>query len=99
VPSSELRAGLVLTGGGTDLDGLVDVAEQTLGVPVRKGIPHGIGGLTDVVAAPEWACAAGLLLYGRQSAATARAKSKPTRDLLSKFKSSLRALFPTSNAL
>src|SRR5512142_10354 len=37
IPTKELRAGLVLTGGGADLDGLVDAAEQVLHVPVRRG--------------------------------------------------------------
>lgn len=99
VPAAELRAGLVLTGGGSDLDGLLEVAEQTLGVTVRRGIPRGLGGLTDVVAAPEWACAAGLLLHGKPSARPAKAKTKGGTDFLSKLKSSLKGLFPSSTAL
>jgi cell division protein FtsA len=63
VPASELRAGLVLTGGAAQLHGLLEVAEQILGVTVRKGLPRGLSGLTDIVAGPEWACVAGLLLW------------------------------------
>jgi cell division protein FtsA len=100
VPGGELRAGLVLCGGVADLDGMLEVAEQALGVTVRRGIPRGIGGLTDVVSAPEWAVAAGLLLYGRQAAAVSRARAKSASGgLLSKLKGSLRGLFPNANAL
>ena len=96
VPAKELRAGLVLTGGGAELDGILEVAEQVLGVPVRKGIPHGLGGLTDVVAGPEWAVAAGLLLYGRASAAAPRSRGKGGKDLLSSLKTKLRGIFSSS---
>jgi cell division protein FtsA len=100
VPAGELRAGLVLTGGGAELDGLLEVAEQVLGVAVRRGVPRGLGGLTDVIASPEWACAAGLLLYGRGSAAASRKRSRGAGPgLLEKLKGSLKNLFPASTAL
>ena len=79
VPAGELRAGLVLTGGGSELDGLLEVAEQVLGVAVRRGVPRGLGGLTDIVASPEWACAAGLLLYGRGAAAAVPTRGRAAR--------------------
>ena len=88
-PAQELRAGLVLTGGGAELDGLLEVAEQVLGTTgVRKGVPRGFGGLTDIVAGPEWACAAGLLVYGRGAAAQVKGRQKAERSLLAKLKSS-----------
>ncbi len=100
VPAGELRAGLVLTGGGADLDGILEVAEQTLGVAVRRGVPRGLGGLTDVIAAPEWACAAGLLLFGWASAqAVGRRKARTAPGLFSRFRSSLKSLFSSSTAL
>ena len=100
VPAGELRAGLVLTGGGSELDGLLEVAEQVLGIAVRRGVPRGLGGLTDIVASPEWACAAGLLLYGRGAAATARRRNRgASPGFLDKIKGSFRNLFPSSTAL
>lgn len=99
VPAVELRAGLVLTGGAAELDGLLEVAEQTLGVAVRKGVPRGLGGLTDVVAGPEWACAAGLLLYGRQGASAIKAKPKTGPSIFTRLKTSLKSLFPSSTPL
>ena len=100
VPAGELRAGLVLTGGGSELDGLLEVAEQVLGIAVRRGVPRGLGGLTDIVASPEWACAAGLLLYGRGAAAASRRRNRgASPGFLDKIKGSFRNLFPSSTAL
>jgi len=62
----EIRSGIVLTGGGAELEGLVEVAEGIFQGPVRRGIPSGVGGLVDVVSSPEWATATGLLLYGHR---------------------------------
>jgi cell division protein FtsA len=59
-----LASGLVLTGGTTNLHGMPELAEEVLGLPVRRGLPRGIGGLTDVVKSPQHATAVGLLLYG-----------------------------------
>jgi len=59
-----LTSGVVLTGGGVLLDGLVEVAEQVFDLPVRRGAPAGVGGLTDVVASPAYATAVGLVLWG-----------------------------------
>ncbi len=98
VPSGELRAGLVLTGGGAELDGILEVAEQTLSVTVRRGIPRGLGGLTDVVASPEWACAAGLLLFSRTAAAAPKARAKSGPTLLNRLKGSFKGLFSRSGS-
>ncbi len=97
IPGKELRAGLVLTGGGADLDGIVDLAERSLSVPVRRGLPRGLGGLTDVVAGPEWACAAGLLLMGRSPAAPQRSKAGGGPGLLGKLRNALKGIFPSAS--
>jgi len=55
------RAGVVLTGGGAMLDGLVDEAEAIFGHRVRIGVPRALAGLTELVASPEWAVACGLI--------------------------------------
>jgi len=44
-----LASGVVLTGGSTLLHGMPELAEEVLGLPVRRGLPRNIGGLTDVV--------------------------------------------------
>lgn len=64
-------AGMVLTGGGSQLQGCVEVAHQELRMPVRVGRPQGLGGLGETLDHPMYATAAGLLLYGaRQTAMT-----------------------------
>ena len=60
-----LRGGVVLTGGGAQLDGLLEMSEQIFDAGVRYGLPRGLGGLVDVISSPTWATASGLLLYAR----------------------------------
>ncbi len=58
-----LASGLVLTGGCTNLDGMVEVAEEVTGLPVRRGTPQHIGGLIDVVSSPAYSTGIGLILH------------------------------------
>ncbi len=59
-----LASGLVVTGGASMLEGLPEAAEETIGMPVRRGIPFGFGGLKDMVSNPTYATGAGLVNYG-----------------------------------
>jgi cell division protein FtsA len=59
-----LASGIVLTGGSSLLPGMVEIAEDIIGLPVRLGIPRGVGGLMDVVKSPIYATGVGLVLYG-----------------------------------
>lgn len=58
-----LGGGIVLTGGASNLDGLIEMGEFIFDIPVRRGAPREIGGLTDVVKSGEFSAAVGLLLY------------------------------------
>jgi len=60
----QLNAGLVLTGGGSLIEGLPELAEQRFGLPVRLGQPTGVDGLVDIVSSPIYSTAVGLVLYG-----------------------------------
>jgi len=60
----QLCSGIVLTGGGAMMDGLLDVAERTIDLPVRIGVPEGVGGLTERISSPAYATAVGLVLHG-----------------------------------
>jgi cell division protein FtsA len=62
-----LNSGVVLTGGGSILEGLPEIAEQIFDMPVRRGTPSGIGGLVDVVASPVYSTAVGLVLCGHHN--------------------------------
>ncbi|OGT67694.1 MAG: hypothetical protein A3J38_02895 [Gammaproteobacteria bacterium RIFCSPHIGHO2_12_FULL_45_9] len=61
-----LAAGIVLTGGATRAPGVLELAEQILGMPVRLGLPQHIQGLLDVRENPSYATGVGLLLHGWQ---------------------------------
>ncbi len=61
-----LPSGVVITGGSTLLDGMPEMAEQVLCLPVRRGAPVGVGGLVDVVKSPSYATGVGLVKYGAE---------------------------------
>ncbi|MDX9723173.1 MAG: cell division protein FtsA [Myxococcota bacterium] len=60
----QLSSGVVLTGGTAILDGIPELAEQILQLPVRRGLPRRVGGLVDVVRSPKFSTAVGLVGYG-----------------------------------
>lgn len=61
-----IPAGIVLTGGSSKMEGLIELAEEVFHMPVRLGVPQGVSGLVDVVRNPIHATGVGLLLYGQQ---------------------------------
>ncbi|MCG6865968.1 MAG: cell division protein FtsA [Thiogranum sp.] len=62
-----IAAGIVLTGGSSKIEGLVDLAEEVFHMPVRLGVPQSVMGLADVVRNPIYATGVGLLLFGSQN--------------------------------
>lgn len=60
-----LSSGIVLTGGSSVMQGMVELGEEIFHMPVRLGVPRYAGGLSDVVRSPRYATAVGLLLEGR----------------------------------
>jgi cell division protein FtsA len=90
-----LGAGVVLTGGGSLLDGLPDLGERVFQLPVRRGAPIGIGGLVEVVGSPGCATAVGLALYGASMAEVlvARQEADAGAGLLQRFKRFLTDIF------
>ena len=78
----QLNAGLVLTGGGSLVDGFPELTEQRFGLPVRSGQPIGIEGLIDIVSSPIYSTAVGLVLYGHYN-----------RDVVTHFKPNGSGLF------
>ena len=60
-----LPAGIILTGGGAQAPGIVELAREVFALPVRVGTPgEALTGLVDSVESPRMAVPAGLLLYG-----------------------------------
>ncbi|PCH85243.1 MAG: cell division protein FtsA [Piscirickettsiaceae bacterium] len=64
---SIVAAGVVLTGGSSKVEGLVELAEEVFHMPVRLGCPQYVSGLNDVVRNPIYATGVGLLLFGQQN--------------------------------
>ena len=59
-----LAAGVVFTGGTSQLPGLTALAEERFGLPCRLGHPRNVRGLADIVQSPQFATGVGLMLYG-----------------------------------
>lgn len=74
----DIRSGVVVVGGGAEMDGMIEMIEQVFNQQVRKGLPRGLGGLSDTVAGPEWATAAGLLMWAWK-AKVSRERKRPRR--------------------
>ena len=59
-----IAAGIVLTGGTSKMEGVVELAEEIFHMPVRLASPQGVTGLADIVNNPMYATGVGLLMYG-----------------------------------
>ncbi|MEX2335115.1 MAG: cell division protein FtsA, partial [Pseudohongiella sp.] len=59
-----LAAGIVLTGGTSKMEGVIELAEEIFHMPVRIGMPQSVKGLADIVRNPIYSTGVGLLLYG-----------------------------------
>jgi cell division protein FtsA len=65
-----IAAGIVLTGGTSKMEGVVELAEEIFHMPVRLASPQGVSGLADVVNNPMYATGVGLLMYGLKQQTT-----------------------------
>ncbi len=59
-----LPAGVVLTGAGVKMPGVIDIARETLNLPVQIGFPQNFDGVVDKIDDPAYATAIGLILWG-----------------------------------
>jgi cell division protein FtsA len=98
----QLSSGVVLTGGGSLLNGMAEIAEQVFDAPVRLGYPERdrFGGLVEDIQSPAWAAAAGLCLTGQRTksaemrASLARAQGAGGLGaLVSKFRNRFGGIF------
>ncbi len=67
-----MAAGIVLTGGASNVNGAIELAELCFEMPVRKGCAHHVAGLAEVTENPSFATGVGLLLHGFQQQYDAR---------------------------
>ena len=61
-----VASGIVLTGGASKMEGVIDLAEEIFHMPVSLGLPRNVVGLKDIVRNPVYATGVGLLQYGKQ---------------------------------
>jgi len=59
-----LPAGAVLTGAGVKMPGAIDLARDTLNLPVQIGFPQNFEGVVDRIDDPAYATAIGLVVWG-----------------------------------
>ena len=71
---SQIPAGIVLTGGGSHLRGLAELAERVFNLPARVAVPRGLADMSEEVSRPEYATAVGLVLYGARTRRVAGAR-------------------------
>jgi cell division protein FtsA len=88
-----LGAGMVITGGGARLNGLVSVADSVVRIPARIGSPLGIANLPAHLAEPEYAVALGGLMYAYRSRLSRGGQAETG------FRAKLRSLFQTASVL
>jgi len=72
-PPVRIPAGLVVTGGAALLPGILELAEQRFGLPVRLGTPRVAGAFGSVVDSPVYATAVGLVAFADEVDGRARA--------------------------
>ena len=75
--NTRVPSGVVITGGGAETVGVVESAKRMLSLPVRVGVPKGVGGLIDDIMSPPFASVVGLIHYG--------AKQSPSSEGLTSF--------------
>ncbi len=91
-------AGIVLTGGTSKMEGVVELAEEIFHMPVRVGCPQMVQGLTDIVRNPIYATSVGLLQYGMEhqgepGSLAAGKSGGSTESLLSRVRAWLQSNF------
>ena len=88
-----LRAGAVITGGGSQLDGLKEIAESILRMPVRIGKPERLTGMADSLKSPSFSTSIGLLRMGLMMDSASGQDAQDTPAFSFNFAGMLQGLF------
>jgi cell division protein FtsA len=92
-----LPAGVVLTGGASQLQGAAELGREVLQMPVRVASPAGVGGLVDNLLTPAFSTSIGLLLWGAHEITggePGRYESVPAFGTIGRVRDWVRNLFP-----
>jgi cell division protein FtsA len=79
-----LAAGVVLTGGGSLMEGAIELAEQIFDMPVKQGAPRQMSGLVDIASSPIHATGVGLVIYGFEHPRKGKYRSTATKNIFGK---------------
>jgi cell division protein FtsA len=93
----QLPAGIILTGGASQLSGIAELGREVLEMPVRVAAPTGIGGLVDTLLTPAYSTGVGLLHWGATTLVDGepmRYESAPPMGGLGRIRDALRSIFP-----
>ena len=97
LPNSEYEnlvpAGLVLTGGTSNLSGIAALGREILRLPVRVGAPANISGITDTLCDPAYATSVGLLLWAAKNEGRQNWQSLGFGTVLRRLAFRIRSLF------
>lgn len=92
-----LPAGIVMTGGASQLGGVAELGREALQMPVRVASPTGVGGLTDHLLNPAFSTAIGLLRWAARTIDQEDARpysAAPGSGAIGRLRDWLRGLFP-----
>ena len=75
------------------MNGCPELAEEILGLPVRRGSPVEIVGLREQVRKPQYSTALGLIRYGAQNYRAPTRESGALRGIIDRIQSVIRKFF------
>jgi len=91
-----IGSGIVMTGGSSRVEGMIELAEEIFHLPVRLGIPNYSGSLSEVVKNPIYSTGVGLIQFGHANKSEVRAisdQTNPFKAMLERMKSWFKGSF------
>ena len=99
--ATRIPSGVIVTGGGAETVGILESAKRTMQLPVRVGIPKGVGGLIDDIINPLYAVPVGLVVYGMKhgtispaSGSFSKKLKMPGKGIMNKLIEAMKDLLP-----
>lgn len=91
-----IAAGIVLTGGTSKMEGVIELAEEIFHMPVRLGAPQNIRGLSDIVNNPIYSTGVGLLIYAMKQQQGSGRAATTTKESQSSIFSKIKKIFQSN---
>lgn len=91
-----IAAGIVLTGGTSKMEGVIELAEEIFHMPVRLGAPQNIRGLSDIVNNPIYSTGVGLLIYAMKQQQGSGRASTTTKESQGSIFSKIKKIFQSN---